>query len=423
MAKFTLGPNFAAAMMALGGGLGDMSRQNDLKGMLADFNGDHNAAAQALMRMGRIDDAVKIYSAGALGDYRSGQLAVAQTRAANDRPSVDEQIYDDFKAGKFTQPSYLGGPDEADAAEAAEAAGTAPTGVPGINTVGGKGLPRMIAEKILPVDEYERLKAGGQNAADVAEHGRKKDIASTNADAVMRGLLGDFNTFDDASIQNSLGPTQGNEVDMSKGWTANIGPGLAQTAGTAMNWLEGGKFATQEVRDAISTRVNALTNSIKSFVKVKGDVWSDKDQALLTSITGNLQNANSREEFNRRYNRSVDAINDAFGLNLTTKAPEAEGGQSEYNEEGASWSEEPSSGVPVRKVATETTGPAFQDPATMTPGAEPKRTTKAPPIPSTSKRNKFIQWMRVHPDDRAAAAYWDSQYGEGNADFLLNGAR
>src|SRR5512139_465864 len=138
MAEFRFAtPNYdysgiAALGQGLLSGIDNYQTQNALK----DFSGDYTAAAEKLMRMGRIDDAVKLYTAGALANYRNTQTQLAPQKAMPD----DLQMLDWAQKNGYlpsTQPSRLApadpiasGVDQADA----EAAGTVPpqTGVPGV---------------------------------------------------------------------------------------------------------------------------------------------------------------------------------------------------------------------------------------------------------------------------------------------------
>lgn len=97
------GPNFKvppidwSVLGDIGSNIASGLEQNQLASVLKDFNGDYNAAASALMRMGKVDLASKVYAAGAMADYRNIMAGVAQQKvdlspASQAQKWLDENI-------------------------------------------------------------------------------------------------------------------------------------------------------------------------------------------------------------------------------------------------------------------------------------------------------------------------------------------
>jgi hypothetical protein len=421
--------NYIAELSAIGSNfgknIGEGWKKHKIQSALSNFEGDYEAAAQELMRMGYVDDATRLYTAGQLAKYRD-----IQGQVALDKPlSLDQQIYQDYKSGNLpgvgAGPSYVAPPDTesaADAAEEAEASGVAGTSYvkpSGFQTA--QNMPNMIAEKVLPPEELARRRAAGGLAADREDYDAKRGIFGKRADAVMEDLYNKVSGFDDATVENALGPLQGAEQE---GWRATL-QNIPQMYGEARNkYWDGGDNSTYELRGVIRGSVNALTNAIKPFVRVKGDVWSDRDQALLTSIMGDLQESQDRGELNRRFNNAVDRINKAWDFDIKFRAPES-------NPDARVNIDAPNVGVAkntdrmtpeapaARSVPTynvdPTTGSMSPNENTMVGGENIGRTTRQPPTPPTRALNA-LKAYRNNPQARAA---FDEIYGPGAAEFYL----
>lgn len=406
----TTAADYIAAFGRLGSGFGSWNEERKLKNVLSQFNGDYNAAAQELMRMGKVDEATRLYTAGQLAQYRDIQGQVALGKAE----SAEDQLLKAWLPYAMPGPSRIGPPDTAaDAAEEAEAAG-----VPGTAYAQASGypsnMPDSVAKKVLPTDEYSRRDSAGRLAADRDDYAAKRDIFGKRAEAVMQDLFNKLEGYDDSSVANALGPLQG--VDQ-EGWRATL-QNIPQMYGEAKNkYWSGGDNSTYEVRGTIKGSINALTNAIKPFVRIKGDVWSDRDQALLTSILGGLQESQSRPELYRRFNDAIDRINAAWGFNINFRAPETNPDARANN----SAVEEPKTAErytnPTEEVPGPTTGGmSGVNENTMVGGVNIGRTTNQPPTPPAKAINALRAFANNPRYREQAKAEWEAIYGPGSFD-------
>jgi hypothetical protein len=85
-----------------------------------------------------------------------------------------------------------------------------------------------------------------------------------------------------------------------------------------------------EVRRAIEGATNTLASVLKPLIRKPGEgAWSDRDQAVLNSIVGNLTQAKDRTQYLRELENVRQRINANFNLNLppvTEKAVTADQG-------------------------------------------------------------------------------------------------
>lgn len=106
--QFTPYTNYSgitSGLNALGEGLGGLLTGISDRNALSDFNGDLGAAAERLMRMGRIDEAIKLYQADALASYRNGMLGVAQQKVDISPAAQAQKWLDDNMPGTQAPPA------------------------------------------------------------------------------------------------------------------------------------------------------------------------------------------------------------------------------------------------------------------------------------------------------------------------------
>jgi hypothetical protein len=135
-----------------------------------------------------------------------------------------------------------------------------------------------------------------------------------------------------------------------------LGP-LSRAWGSLSSFTASGAGSTAppaEVRRAIEGATNTLAASLKPLIRKPGEgSWSDRDQAVLDSIVGNLTRANDVAQYDRELENVRSRIEQNFGVKLPalTRKPQAD--------------RLPASGqpAPTRSVAP---NPSVQDGATAT---------------------------------------------------------
>lgn len=112
------------------------------------------------------------------------------------------------------------------------------------------------------------------------------------------------------SFTNAIGPWQGD----NESWPL---PQIARGYGSVLNAAKGGNGNVGEVRNRIAGDANALAMAIKPLVRKPGEgTWTDADQALLSSIVGDLATARDEEEYNRRIEGVRERIKANFGIDI-----------------------------------------------------------------------------------------------------------
>jgi hypothetical protein len=419
-----------SALGQIGQQFGGLIKQQRVNSALADFSGDYNAAANKLMQMGMVDEAVKLYSAGALGDYRAGQLGVAQQKA---EPSWEEKLIAPYLPGAGSVEPFRLGPDEA---EEAEANGVVPP--PDPNAGGRPSLenaPKKVQDILGSTADQSRWDEEGKGAGQRNSFRAAITEAAPQVNELVRGLVEQVATADNDTFENALGPWQG--AGEAETLTGAIGQFFPQTAGSINNWWEQGQKIggteldptkqpggyTQTLRSKVNATSATLVGAMQRLLRIPGiGAQSDYELRQIIAQAGDLNKSRTKADFQDRLSNVLSNLK-ALGFPVEIPSPDQVTGQG-----GGKFADrlEPEAGPTPRKVQTSVVRPdgTVEPPAaSMTSGADSRRVTKAPAIPSTTKRNKFIQWMRTHPDDKAAMEYWDSVYGEGNADHIINGAR
>jgi hypothetical protein len=92
---------------------------------------------------------------------------------------------------------------------------------------------------------------------------------------------------------------------------------IPKLAGEITSRLNFSKYSPTEIRAAIFQGARALGAQVKSIVRGAGEgVWTDRDQALVDQIVGDLAESRDIAEYRRRLTNAVDALNANFGMNI-----------------------------------------------------------------------------------------------------------
>lgn len=128
---------------------------------------------------------------------------------------------------------------------------------------------------------------------------------ATNLAAGLNRLLSITGEVSPDELENSIGTFQGDDEG-----------GLPTIITRMWGGLTFGKSPTQ-IRSRIAGDVNALAASIVPLIRPPGSgTWSDKDQALLNSIMGNVALANTPEEFQQSVENIRQRIRANFGIDI-----------------------------------------------------------------------------------------------------------
>jgi hypothetical protein len=102
-----------------------------------------------------------------------------------------------------------------------------------------------------------------------------------------------------------------------------LGP-LSRAWGSLSSFTASGQGSTAppaEVRRAIEGATNTLAASLKPLIRKPGEgSWSDRDQAVLDSIVGNLTRANDVAQYDRELENVRSRIEQNFGIKLPALA-------------------------------------------------------------------------------------------------------
>jgi hypothetical protein len=251
---------------------------------------------------------IEARQADALSGYRQDQLALAQDKAAaTDNRSNDVQLLDWATKNKLI-PNYGGG---------AEPFRLGPDGG---TTPDVTQLPAVLADKLMTVEQKSYAGKAGANRAEAEYLNTKKDQASEGVERALTGLSTTINSMDDASVENALGPWQGDSETLFGYNPRSI---AARNLGAVANAIPGlgGKESTYEVRAEVDSYTTAIANAIKPYAKGGGaeGQWTNYDQQKLEDIVGRLAESKDKAEFNRRLGRTVERLNETFGLKIDPK--------------------------------------------------------------------------------------------------------
>jgi hypothetical protein len=345
-----------------------VGRENELRGWIqANPDAPIDEVARHLMAADPVRGAQLLQSI-------NNQEALNNSRIAG-------QVPDDIKMLEWWKNNGGGGGQEPMRAGPAES-----SGVPGMSL---QNAPALLQKKFMSIQDQEAATASGKLQGQTSGMQAAREALAPKIEAAIHGMSDSAKEFDAPSFDNALGPLQGS--DPNDGIvTREIGR-AARFGGEIMNWAEGGKTAPTEVRSKIMGDANALALAIKPMVRNPGEgIWSDKDQALLNSLMGDLPEARTQEEYQRRLGYVVDRLNSTFGLTITKPGAEEN--------------------VPPPYDAAEPEPPAVQGsvggPTETIVGG--KRVLSgpgaAPPQPSTRDKNALIYATKnFSPEDKKTA--------------------
>jgi hypothetical protein len=272
--------------------------------------------AQAASIVGRYDPELGMRTAAyaqkdVLTPYQEGMLGVAQQNSDRQAVSPDMRLWREWNEMNKGSEPMRAGPAE-------------PSGVPGMSL---QNAPAFIQKKFMSIDDQEAATEEGRVAGQNSGMQRAREMLAPRLEAAIENMSQSASQFDKTSFENALGPLQGS--DPNDGIVTKELGRAARFGGSVLNWAEGGDTPTYEVRSKILGDANALSLAIKPMVRNPGEgVWSDKDQAILDRLVGDLAEAGTPDEYQRRLGYVVDRINATYGLNM--KRPAAAG---EKNEE------------------------------------------------------------------------------------------
>jgi hypothetical protein len=358
-----------SALGQIGQQFGGLIKQQRVNSALADFSGDYNAAANKLMQMGMVDEAVKLYSAGALGDYRAGQLGVAQQKA---EPSWEEKLIAPYLPGAGSVEPFRLGPDEA---EEAEANGVVPP--PDPNAGGRPSLenaPSKVQDILGTTQQKAKWKQEGEGEGNRASFDAALSEAAPKVDALIDGLVTQVREADEGTFSHALGPTQG--VAPTEDWRGTLTSGLPQTLGSVANYLEKGVaegFLTGEgldlrfkepgelgggltdtLRSKVLSTQASLIGVLQRLLRVPGiGAQSDYELRQIIAQAGELSKARTKADFQDRLQNVLTNMK-AQGIPISIPSLDQVTGPS-----GGKFADrlEPEAGPTPRKVQTSVVRP------------------------------------------------------------------
>jgi hypothetical protein len=412
--------DFSNQFNKIGSDLGEWNKNRKIENALANFKGDYEAAASELMRLGLVDEASRLYTAAAIGNYRSGMLGVAETKAKGQ--SIDDRIFDAYLGGNNTQPMQLG-PDEADAAEAAEAAGTTPPPTPGHPVFNDPNAPSVVQDKLGSTRFKKAQEAEGKGAGDRASFRTGLAEAAPQVNELVNGLITQIRDADEGTFANALGPLQG--VAPPEDWRGTITSGVPQTLGAISNYLEKGSeegFTTGEgadwrfkepgelgggFTDTLRTQVlstqASLIGVMQRLLRIPGiGAQSDYELKQIIAQAGELSKARTKADFKDRLGTVLTNLK-SIGIPLNLPSLDQVTG--------------PSNNKTADRYANPEEGPVQGSMAS--PDVDGKPTMRQPPTPPARALNA-LKAYRANPQARAA---FDEIYGPGAAEFYLQKSR
>jgi hypothetical protein len=383
------------AAKGIAGGLTDMWDRQAVQGAIESATGpggevDYNKAFGNLLAAGRTKEAQVI------ANYAESQT-MNQYRQESLKPDA-QRLYEWAYGPGQSAPNATGVPGVAPAAPSgAEPMQLGPDGQPSPQDF----LSAQTATKDPRVRARET--ALGKNDA----YMQTKIQAADKIAAGINHLKSLVGGYDDASVENALGPLQGAQPDGLLDKSLLMAPKLG---GEVANWWSGGKTVPTEVRSQISGGTLALAAAVKPLIRAPGEgIWTDKDQALLNEVVGDLTGARDKGEFNRRLQGVAERLNANFGLNIKVEDLPAAGGKSQDRlsaEPSDDWRAAPANAQAA--PAGVQAGTINGEPALTGPGA-------APPLPSPEHKSKLVaafKRFQGNPEEMARAVEaFDRIYG------------
>lgn len=282
-----------------------VGRQNALRNELSalprmpDGSPDLKAAASAMMKYDPIRGAQLLQSFNnqeALNEYRR---AMVENKQETSKPP-EQRLWEWWKTQNGAEPMRASEPQ--------------PSGTPGVSL---QNAPGFIQKKLMSIEDQQKEAAEGKLKGQNAGMQSAREALAPRVQSAIQGMSDYARSLDNPSFTNALGPLQGADPGAD---SSIITGGLARAArlgGEIMNKWEGGKTVPTEVRAKIMGDTNALALAIKPMVRNPGEgIWSDRDQNLLNYLVGNLSEARTPEEYQRRLDAVVERMNNTFGLHM-----------------------------------------------------------------------------------------------------------
>jgi hypothetical protein len=413
----TAGPIDFSALGQIGQQFGGIIKDRRLSNALSGLGPDASLEDIAAKLM-EIDPALGVKTmiearqADSLAGYRSGQIANSATNAVPD--DVKEMEWA-IKNGYVKPPVQAPKPMQLGPSESSG----------GTNLF---GQPAIIQKKFMSLEDQAKAnemgKAGGEREA--REESRKR--LSGNVEGSLRDILTQVQGMDDASFENALGPFQGQTALPGASKTEEARNFLAQQVGAIANATRwGGKENTAEVRNIVKGGQAAIAAAIKPLVRSPGEgVFSDKDQALLDNIVGDLTTVKDKAEFYRRLKGVKSRIKKSLGLDIELPELDAifqQGAAGKVIQDRAPMDMATDPPVQGNMGGPRQVPTVSIDPAT---GEEtPTRDNFGAPQPKPEHVSKLKELLAQYPDPKDQAEIMDEwerkypQYGRGAADHFL----
>jgi hypothetical protein len=181
--------------------------------------------------------------------------------------------------------------------------------------VGSSGLGEVVYEppETKQAPKQDKLYTVGKTLVDREGKVIYDGNQSTQA-AEQAGIQGGIDQLaavpqDYKGLENAIGTFQGDDSGYF------LAP-ISRVFGSIAAGLEGADSPSQ-IRRKIRGDTEALATAIKPLIRKPGEgTWTDADQARLVSIVGDLQLANTKEEYLKGVNDVVRRLNANFNLNL-----------------------------------------------------------------------------------------------------------
>jgi len=181
--------------------------------------------------------------------------------------------------------------------------------------VGSSGLGEVVYEppETKQAPKQDKLYTVGKTLVDREGNVVYDGNQSTQA-AEQAGIQGGINQLAAVpqaykGLENAIGTFQGDD-------SSYILAPISRVFGSIAAGLEGADSPSQ-IRRKIRGDTEALATAIKPLIRKPGEgTWTDADQARLVSIVGDLQLANTKEEYLKGVNDVVRRLNANFNLNL-----------------------------------------------------------------------------------------------------------
>lgn len=418
--------DFTDTLGRIGSDLGDWNKRRQLGNALSSLGPDASLEEMARAIQG-IDPALGLKT---MIEARQAQALEAYRRDSLNQkaePSVEDQLLRQYLTPRG--PSYLSPPDTesaADAAEEAEASGVTGTAYtrPSLDNA-----PAIVQQKLLPLQEQERLKNAGGKQGDREAFRAALSEQAPQVNELVKTLVSQVREADEGTFANALGPLQG--VSPPEDWRGTITSGVPQTLGAISNYLEKGSeegFTTGEGKnwrfkepgelgggftDTLRTQVlstqASLVGVMQRLLRIPGiGAQSDYELRQIIAQAGELSKARTKEDFQARLSTVLSNLK-AIGIPLNVPGVEEVAGKKSTDRYAN----------PATPPAADNASAGGVNEHTMVGGQDIGRTTNQPPTPPARALNA----LKAYRNNPAAIAAFDEIYGPGAAEFYLQKSR